>query len=277
MPLRAPLTNQPPPEPGPESGGLRLRLTVSPDGLEGFHVRLDLLNVTNRPVVLQTAWPYDGQDGSFPDYLAAAISIETYPPSAPAGGQVPEPYRTIPQKEIVLQAGEVVSAQWQTKGRRLKNRVTRPLDVQNPEFLVPGLYTVRATIELTGPNWMTSKPARLSLTLQSAARPAFGAEAVFLRSNEQMVSVGASPKTPRHTYGRLAEVDREHLTAWLDLGALHKLEPGDQFEVHTGSKAGWWKLTLTNVLARVSCGILEPQGPAETPRKGTEAVLIRGK
>ena len=48
------------PEPGPEDGGLRLRLLVSPRadaGQEGYQVKLDVLNVSERP--MQGGWQHD--------------------------------------------------------------------------------------------------------------------------------------------------------------------------------------------------------------------------
>jgi hypothetical protein len=48
-----------PPEAGPEDGGLRLRLVVTPRadaGKEGYDVKVDLLNVFRQPITIQANW-----------------------------------------------------------------------------------------------------------------------------------------------------------------------------------------------------------------------------
>lgn len=224
------------PEPGPENGGLRLRLMVSPRsdaGKEGYDVRLDLLNSSDRPITLRTGWR--NQDtGVVKDYIEAAASIECVPEVAPWVGGVEQSLRTLPQSEQVLKAGGILSAQWQTEGRKLKNRVTDPGEVQNPEFPFPGLYSVHATVDV----------------IKSDGT-------VRLRSNEQLVPVGGSRAMPKYTLGRLLWAgDGENKTATLGLGSLHKIESGDQFEIGY-SKGLHWKLTITHVEPRISSGNVE--------------------
>ena len=163
-----------PPEPGPENAGLRLRLVVAdspPRTPLGYGVRLEVLNMTNRPITLRAGWWSDLEKGDVRDYLEASMSVETYPAIAPWMGQLADGHRTAPQPEHVLKAGEVLSLHWQTKGRHLKNRVTNPNEVQDPEFLLPGLYSVHATVAI-----ITSE------------------RTVLLRSNEQLVSSGPDPR-----------------------------------------------------------------------------------
>lgn len=69
------------PEPGPEDGGLRMRLLVVPrtDILEGgYEVRVDLINVSDRALALRAGWTGDDA-GDLKDYLDAATSIECVP------------------------------------------------------------------------------------------------------------------------------------------------------------------------------------------------------
>src|SRR5262245_36575593 len=69
------------PEPGPEEGGLRLRLVVAPRTdlrQDGYEVRVDLLNISDRATTLRGAWRYD-ETGDLNDYLDAATSIECVP------------------------------------------------------------------------------------------------------------------------------------------------------------------------------------------------------
>jgi len=90
------------------------------------------------------------------------------------------PYRTTPQPEYVLKAGAVLSFGWRSDGRRLKNKVTDPNNVQNPEFPFPGQYSVHAMLRINTSERM-----------------------VLLRSNEQLVSIGGSRESPKHSYGQL--------------------------------------------------------------------------
>jgi hypothetical protein len=134
---------------------------------------------------------------------------------------------------VALPPGELLSREWQTEGRRLKNRVTNPNEVQNPEFPFPGLYSVHATVDVV-------------TTVHT----------VGLRSNEQLVSVGGSNTMPRYTFGPLLSVDGPQKTAVLGLGSLHQVETGDQFEI--GSPKGMhWRLTITHPKPHYSLGTLE--------------------
>src|ERR1041384_4132432 len=74
------------PEPGPENSGLRLRFVVTPEGKgtgETYRVRLDLINVTDKPIELIGDWPGDRDTGDFKDYLEADVNIETMPELMP--------------------------------------------------------------------------------------------------------------------------------------------------------------------------------------------------
>src|SRR5262245_55349009 len=62
------------PEPGPEDGGLRLRLLVTPRadaGKEGYDVTLDLLNVLDQAITLQARWRNESDGGDLTEYLDA--------------------------------------------------------------------------------------------------------------------------------------------------------------------------------------------------------------
>ena len=223
------------PEPGPENGGLRLRLVVTPSvaGKDGFDVRLEVLNTSEQDVTLRAAWMYEKDDGDLQEYLAAATSIECYPAIEPWMGQIHGGERNSSQPEQGLKTGGVLTISWHTDGRRLKNRVTDPIRVQNPEFALPGLYSVHA-----------------SLIVNTRDKD------LLLRSNEQLVPIGGSYAMPKHTFGRLHNVDKEARTATLNLGAQHKVERGDEFR--TGTLMGFWKLIITDVRPDFSIGRLEP-------------------
>ena len=244
------------PEPGPEDGELRMRLVVVPrteGSEEGFHVRVDLLNTSDRAMTLRAGWR-DDDPGDVNAYIEAAISIECVPAVLPWSGGVPGIRRNLPQPEYRLQAGEVLSARWQTNGRHLKNRVTDANEVQNPEFPFPGLYSVHASLDV-----ITSE------------------RVVTLRSNEQLVPVGGSRAMPRYTFGHLSAVDPDGRTAVLDIGSRHQVEPGDQF-MHF-SKQTPWKLTVTKVSPGHSWGQIELLSPNKErpPIPGMGATLIIAK
>ena len=244
------------PEPGPEDGGLRTRLVVVPRstaGKEGYDVRVDVLNTSERAINLRAGWRNDDA-GDLKDYIDAATSIECVPAVGRWMGGVQMGHRTLPQPEQVLKPGETLSVRWQTDGRHLKNRVTNPNDVQNPEFPFPGLYSVHATV-----NVITTE------------------RTLALRSNEQLVTVGGSRAMPKSTLARLARVEADGKTAMLALGSLQKVEVGDQFE-HL-SKGDYWKLVITKVEPNYSWGNLELAFPAHLtpPLPGTEVTLIQKK
>ena len=237
-------------EPGPENGGLRLRLVVTPkaeqDG-EAFDVRVDLVNTSQRDITLQGGWKND-EAGSVLDYLEAAVSIECVPAMAPwIGGTQASLGRELPQPRHVLRAGETLSFRWQAQGRRLKNRVSDPTIVQNPALHEPGLYSVHANLDV--------------ITTAGTFR---------LRSNEQLVPVGGSRAMPRHTYGQLWSVNAERRTAMLGLGSLHQVAVGDQFDMP--SKQAYWRLTITEVSDRFSEGRLER---VDSSRTGDDALPAR--
>jgi hypothetical protein len=227
------------PKPGPENGGLRLRFEVlpHPDGTnEGYDVKVDLLNVTNRDITLQAKWPFEGDAPGAKDYVEAAISIETQPEIGPWMGQVgwfgP---RTLPQPKDELKRGEALSFSWHTNGRHLKDKVVDDVRTQNPEFPFPGLYSVHATLEIS-----------------ADGRP------VSLTSNEQMVPIGGSRDVPKSTCGHLTQIDANTKTARLNLGSMQKIERGDEFHIYTGYSDYNWKLTITQVASNYSLGHFEP-------------------
>ena len=143
--------------------------------------------------------------------------------------------RTSPQPEYELKAGKSLSVDWHSEQRRLKNKVTDQLSVQNPEFPFAGLYSVHATMKIeVGEH-----------------------RVLLLRSNEQLVSIGGKQELPKHTYGPLWGLDASAKTATLGLGSLHKIVVGDEFRIRTGMSE-FWKLTISDVSPDVSTGGLEP-------------------
>ena len=222
--------------PGPENGGLRLQFSVTAKPrIAGFEVQLDLLNVTQDRITLQTAWG-SNDDGDVQEYLKTVAELETIPLFAPehgATGALEE--RTEPQRTLALQAGETLSLRWQTSERRLKgNPSERVFSIlsPNPQLDEPGLYSVRVLLDVPA----TSGTVRL-------------------RSNEQLVSIGGSLKTPKPTAARIVSVTRHRQSARIDLGKLDQVAPGDQFEFV--SKTSSWRLMIADTYLRSSEGKLE--------------------
>jgi hypothetical protein len=247
------------PEPGPESAGLRLRLLVTPHpegGKEGYDVQVDLINFTAESISLRpNHWRSGRNEVGIKADLEAAVSIESYPAIEPWLGQVGS--RTEEPPEYSLKPREIVSLKWRTTGRHLKNRVSNPLEVQNPEFTEAGLYSVHASIVLT-----------------------VAGRSVLLRSNEQLVPIGGSHQLPRHTYGSLWWSDEKTKTAMLSLGSRQRIMPGDRFLIQSGNIGLTWTLTITRVEADRSFGSLEPVRENPTPAfpgPGANAALIQKK
>ena len=239
-------------EPGPENGGLRLRLVVTKRSTPregGFDARLDVINASQDKVTLRTGWD-SNEAGDVKEYLKLQASVETYPPIEPEkGATAAREARTIPQKELTLVAGETLSLTWQSSGRRLKSE--SDLFTHNPELAEPGLYSVHFTLDV--------------ITATGTHR---------LRSNEQQVLIGGSPKQPRHTYGHITSL-RQGRKAGFSLGSLDQVKVGDVFEIT--SKTGSWRLTVVEVGPRYSEVTIEGSGEdgADSPQVGAGASLTR--
>lgn len=248
-------------EPGPEASGLRLRLLVTPNpenGNEGYDVQLDLISVVRESILLRANWRSGRRDGDFKEYLEAATSIESYPAIEPWLGQVAESLEDArPQPDYTLKPGETLSLKWHVTGRHLKNKVSNPLEVQNPEFTENGLHSIHASIVITVAD-----------------------QSVLLRSNEQLVPIGGSRELPKHTYGPLWGTYEDKKTAILGLGSRHKIIPRDQFLIRSGYIGMTWTLTITKVEADRSFGTLAPSQMNPTPAfplPGANAALISKK
>jgi hypothetical protein len=250
------------PEPGPEAAGLRLRLVVTPhprDGKDGYDVQADLISVSREALRLRAVhWRSERQRGGFQEYLEAALSIESYPAIQPWLGQVLVPLNgAVIEPEYTIEAGQTLSVHWHAAGRHLKNTVSNPLEVQNPDFTESGLYSIH-----------------VSLVVVVAGRP------VRLRSNEQLVPVGGSREAPKHTYGPLWWADEQTRTATLGLGSLDKVAQGDKFLIQSGNIGLTWTLTITNAQSDHSIGSLVPSQVNRTPAfpsRGAYAALIPKK
>jgi hypothetical protein len=244
------------PEPGAESGGMRLRLRVTPASNAAndvYEVRLDLINVMTHPIKLIAGWRYDTDKGDFKDYLEAAVSIETVPPIAPWLGQTWIGERKTPQPTYEMQPNSTLSLKWSSPKRQLKSKVSDPIEIQNPYFPNDGLYEIHAAV-----------------TLQTANGP------VFLRSNAQQISVAGSEKMPKYTFGRIRVYSETNRSVILDLGSAQGVSKGDQFLILTGLININWRFTVTNVGPTYSLGSIaedSPKAESHFPKSGAMAIL----
>lgn len=256
------------PQPGPANGGLRLRLVVDTEREaqeDVFHVRVDLTNVTDKPIIVSADWPYDQDKGDFEDYFESAVSILTHPEIMFWGIQVRADHRKHPQPQRTLAANESFTVKWTSKARRLKNKLIRPLANMNPYLPSDGLYGVHA-----------------QLLLHVAGQPT----PVLLRSNEQLVPVGGSNQPPKHSIARLLDVSEDHKKARISLGSLHGIEIGDQFMIRK-AYGYFWRLTVTEAQLRSANATLEAHHIMENirqvfpahayPKRGDGAGLIPEK
>jgi hypothetical protein len=255
------------PQPGPEVAGLRIRLMV--EALHGesgdkFHTRLDLINVTDESIRLSADWP-NHMKGSFREYMEAAASIRTYPDIVLWGIQVRATRQPAPRTEHTLGAGETLSVEWTTKGRRLKNRVIHPNSNRNPYFPSDGLYGVHAELALNVEIEPvdTNREIPPDRELKTERRP------LRLRSNEQLVTVGGSNGAPKTAISVVQHVSDDFRTAQISVGSVEGIVKGDQFLARTGM-SGLWKLTVSEThvgysKVSVELGSFGAERPA-TPR-----------
>lgn len=230
------------PKPGPETAGLRLRFVVESrraDSVDEFHVRVDLINVTDEPIKVSGDWP-NHMKGSFQEYMEGATSIRAYPDITQWGIQVMAPRQPVPKAEHILSGGEALSVKWTAKGRRLKNRVIHPLSTRNSYFPSDGLYGVHAELLLK----IEAEAGETKRKEPPGREEESGRRLVLLRSNEQLVSVGGSNRSPKTAIAGVQHVSDDLKTAQIDVGTVEGIKPGDEFLARTGMIA-FWKLTVT--------------------------------
>ncbi len=229
------------PEPGPENGGLRLRLSIitsRQDTNDVYSVRLGIINVSSEPVILVGQPGYERHAKDYATFLKSIVSFVTFPEILPPLGQTAgiEPKSAPPKTTIKPQEEFVV--RWRSSGRRLKRQ-----DYLNttPCFPSEGLYGVRAKVVI---------------------RTEEGRE-ILLFSNQQRVCVGGSVELPKHATARITRTDVKNNAVIIDLGTHHKIQVGDRFHVSGGHMGYYWELTVSSTSAWVSeAAVLVHQGSA---------------
>ncbi|MHC4252939.1 MAG: hypothetical protein ACYS9X_27795 [Planctomycetota bacterium] len=209
----------PPPEPGPEDRGLRLRLVVTnpePGGTEEHDIMLELLNVGEEPVALVAE-----SDGAadYAEYLRAATTFTTVPELLNEVWQIAEGEQ-IEEVEALIRPASAIVSQWRVKGRWMDGNTA----ASGLGFPVDGRFLIRAHV-----------------TVKTKA-----GDYVRLCSNEQPWIVGGRDSAPRQCVASVLSVGAEKQEVILDVGSAGGARVGDVFRAHTGPP-GYWDLHLARV------------------------------
>lgn len=250
------------PEPGPENSGLRLRFVVTPvAGAEKRtnQFRVELLNVSQKPITLIADWPYEGNKGDFGYYVKTQLVFITSPRTLPFTYQTAGIKRMSPQPRHTIRPGESFKVEWKAGDPQLIDCGERPLPIDyfpHP-LLVPGLYRVRVSIDLKTADDKT----------------------ISLESNEQQIAAGGKTHRPKHSVGRMAAVEPKKARAEIDLGKIEKVEKGDRFVIAVSLETRW-HLTIDHVDEHRSSGVLAiapdsaDRWKKRAPEVGMDAELI---
>jgi hypothetical protein len=243
------------PEPGPENGDLRLRLSIvtsRKDNNDHYSVRLGIINVGSSAVTLVSRPSYERHSKDYGAYLKSQVSFITFPEILPRSGQTAGAEPKSPLPKVTIKPQKEYSLGWQSSGRLLKRE-----DSFNttPHFPGPGLYSVRAEV---------------------VVRTKDGKE-ILLYSNEQPVSVEGSVEMPKHATARVWRSNSEDATVIMGLGAGHKIEKGDKFMVQGGGFS-WWELTVRKTMewsceAKVKRHVVGLQIDKVPPRYATAQLM----
>ena len=221
------------PDPGPENQGLRLRLTIREmvDGqVDNRVLRVDLLNVGQKPVVLVTGSDLLEEKLSYPQFFQRIVGIATSPEAPWSCCQTMFRKPKEPPPKWELEPGRSLTVAWAGEGRRLKQDGC----VVQADLQQQGLYRVHASVCV-----MTEDGDRISLT-----------------SNEQEVYAGGSHEMPKSMIGHIIKTDPEQSTAMIDIGSDEKIEVGDCFTIRYELIASW-SLCITHVTSHTAEGIVE--------------------
>ena len=240
------------PDPGPENGGLCLRLVIVP-GPQGDSrtINMELLNTGLKAVSLVGEWDYEEDKGDYEAFFAKRMAFVTYPEVQPESFQTAGGRRNASQPAYELAPGKSLSVSWRSQGRQIRQQ--SPFSGTTPLLPSPGLYGVKATIVL-----LTKAGAR-----------------VLLVSNEQPMIVGCVRTLPKYATGYVVSANQEKNLVMIDLGSDQKIEKGDTFVMHWGLQASW-RLTVVNVETWSSEGTtsrLHHDGRPETPQFPREGWL----
>lgn len=246
------------PEPGPENGGLRLRLVITPQGTGGIHtVTVELQNTGPRAVNLVGEWDYEENSGDYKAFFERWVRFLTYPEVQPESFQTAGGERHSPQPEQGLSPGESLIVSWSVTGNQIRGQ--SPFPGTTPVFPSPGLYGIKASILV-----VTKEGAR-----------------ILLVSNEQPLAIRGSRGLPKFATARILSANPDRNQVKLDVGSDQRIEPGDTFEARWGLMASW-RITITKVSAWSSVGSvkllrgeLPPHLPEHLrfPQEGWQATL----
>ncbi len=255
------------PRAGPESHGLRLRLQITQpaDTRHATTVRVEIINVTTKPVTLEAAATTTTKELDYAKYLQAVVGFSTVPqvltfsePAVVSGAENESEKRQPPTATIA--PGGTLGVTWDVFDYRIdraEDYWRRPL-----RFPAEGLFSVRAHVSL---------------------RTAEGYD-VRLYSNIQPFQVGAQASVPKACTAKVQQADPDTRRVTLDVRRADKIAVGDVFWIMGATdQLLTWRLDIVEVSTDYSIAEAKPtpasssDGAAESdpvfPQAGWTAVL----
>ncbi len=246
------------PEPGPEKEGLRVRLIVenNPIKIDAHTIKLDILNVSTKPVTLVSEYFAEGTGKeTYADWIKGNTTFAAFPEVVPSGYQTAAAFRTSPQVTTTIEPGASFSTQWDVFGGFNASNVNWMLS-----FPTTGLFDVRAELRLR-----TTDNRQISLW-----------------SNAQPFVVGGSKKAPKACTGVVSAVDKIKDTVSLEgAGESNGAQIGDRFYIRDGMQADYtlevtsldYLGVKTKVIRRNIAPAIDNPDP-KMPRLGMKAGLM---
>ena len=244
------------PEPGPQNGGLRLRFVAHSsheDGADRHDMRLDLINVGDEPVILETKFIYEEEGQYVEDYLRLKVTFTSVPEVMRFGrGQTGGTSRESPQPKKVIEPGGYLPVFWTVEGNVLGS--WQP-------FRRPGIHLIRAHLDV----------------------PLADDTQVRLWSNEQPIVIGGVQRAAAASTATVIHSDEAAKMVSLNVGTLDGVKVGELFRVSRPMQ-GYWTLKVKEVSdytsrAEVSShfrgiNIIDPdRWPGDVPERGEKAAF----
>jgi len=233
------------PDPGPENGGLCLRLIITPERDVGSHmIAVELQNTGPKVVTLIGEWDCEEDRGDYEAFFAKRVAFSTCPEVQPESFQTAGRERHAQQPRYKLAPGKSLVVSWKAQGDQI--REDSPFPGTTPVFPGPGLYGVRASIVV-----VTKEGGR-----------------VLLISNEQTMAVGGVRSLPKYATAHVVSTAKDKNLVTLDVGSDKKIAKGDTFVIRWGLQASW-RVTVVKVYPWGSDGSvvrLHHDGRPRTPQ-----------
>ncbi|MBN1518342.1 hypothetical protein JXA32_17405 [Candidatus Sumerlaeota bacterium] len=204
---------------GPENHGLVMGLEISPENENQYRVKVRIKNIGERAVLL-IGKKDKARTPELEQFFISNIRFDTYPEVGSLLYQTAD----MPEWEDVeyeFKPGKVFEIEWIPTEGRLKPKWDYG-DIGG--FPTEGMYSIHSTIsfETKDGGW------------------------ILLRSNEELVEVGASKEMPQHSMAKILAIDEEAQTARLNIGSKHKVHVNDVYQ-HVRLTFCHWDFTVIEV------------------------------